>query len=604
MNLKTKYYQLEFENAAVRWIKSGNTEIVRMIYSALRDQNWGTVEPKILSENVLQNNNGFEVKAVVEYQKNNIHFQAEYKIIGDGKTLSFEMIGEALSTFQTCRVGFCVLHPIKECAGKNCTVVHPDGSGETAIFPKQISPDQPMKNVAGMEWQPAENISARLKFQGDVFETEDQRNWTDASYKTYCRSLNLPFPFGIKKGEKIIQQIILEIEGDEISDLANEEIIQFNIDKNQTFKLPELGVCNTSREEPITRKEVAILKELPLFHLRAELKLFQTNWKLELTKVVAESDKLNLPLFLVLYFSENWENERNEFKKLVAKIPVKVKHVLVVGKNHLPDNSIFKEVQPGIKKLFPDAKIGSGVNAYFAELNRNRPKSKKTDFINFTISPQVHAFDNASLVENMEAQKYAVESAQSFFPGLPIYISPLTLKQRFNVVATSEETPIPPGELPPQVDVRQNLVFAAQWLLGSLKFVAQSGAELATFFETVGWRGFIQGDFEPSIPEKFSAKKGDVFPVYQLLKELVGFDEVLFSESRAPVKTDGIVLQSKEETKLLMANFTDDPQEIIIYGLHKIDSAKTLFGKQNVTFENETVLPPNSVVVLRKKRAK
>ena len=29
---------------------------------------------------------------------------------------------------------------------------------------------------------------------GDVFEMEDQRNWTDASFKTYCTPLRQPFP--------------------------------------------------------------------------------------------------------------------------------------------------------------------------------------------------------------------------------------------------------------------------------------------------------------------------------------------------------------------------------------------------------------------------
>ena len=39
--------------------------------------------------------------------------------------------------------------------------------------------------------------------QGDVFETEDQRNWTDASFKTYCPPLRLPFPRPFEDGEEI-----------------------------------------------------------------------------------------------------------------------------------------------------------------------------------------------------------------------------------------------------------------------------------------------------------------------------------------------------------------------------------------------------------------
>ncbi|MDX1284974.1 MAG: hypothetical protein R3182_08185, partial [Draconibacterium sp.] len=436
MLLHTKYYQLDYEKAAVRWIKSGSTEIVRMIYSAVRDHNWGTVEPKILDEEISKSENGFHVKTLVQYQQNNIHFQSEYQIIGHSKKLELVMKGKALSTFQTCRVGFCVLHPINECASNECTILHPDGSNERAIFPEFISPHQPMMNIAGMEWQPSESISAKLKFEGDIFEMEDQRNWTDASYKTYCRPLDKSFPFEVKKGEKINQKIVLEVEGDECSIIEKDETIIFKIDKNRTFQIPELGVCNTNRYDVITSSEAEVLKDLPFSHLRAELRLSEKAWKLNLARIVAESNQLDLPLFLVLYFSKNWENEWRDLVKAFQNIPVQVNHILIVGKNHLPDDEVLKNIRPKLKKLFPNAKIGNGVNAYFAELNRNRPKTELADFISFTISPQVHAFDNASLVENLEAQKHTVKSAKKYFPGKPIFVSPITLKQRFNVVAT------------------------------------------------------------------------------------------------------------------------------------------------------------------------
>jgi len=600
MILQTKYYQLNYKNAAVRWIKSGDTEIIRMIYSAVRDHNWGTIKPVILDEQVVQKDDGFEVITQVEYQQNNIHFKAEYRITGQGKTLAVKMEGEALSTFQTCRVGFCVLHPVKECAGTSCKIIHPDGSIDEAVFPKQIVPYQPMMNIAEMSWQPSRDISARLKFEGDIFEMEDQRNWTDASYKTYCRPLELPFPYEIKKGEKVFQQIILEMDADELSDRTENEPIIFKIDKNKIFKLPELGVCKTSRPEMLKDSEANILKELPFSHIRVELKLFKKEWKSNLERVTAEANKLELTLLPVLYFSENWEKEIVKFENELKKYALKSNHILIVGKNHLPNDVIFKVVKPKLKRLFPEAKIGAGVNAYFTELNRNRPNTGLENFINFTICPQVHAFDNASLVENLEAQKYALKSAQSLFPNKPISISPITLKQRFNVVATSEEPPPPPGVLPTQVDTRQNTIFAAQWLLGSLKFLAQSGAKLVTYFETVGWRGIIQGEFEPPIPEKFSAKPGDVFPIFHVLKELTEFNEVLFSDSNKPLMVDGIVLQNKNELKVLLANFSDNKKEVRLLGMGELTKGRIIFQNRKLEISEKIVLPPFDIVVIKK----
>jgi hypothetical protein len=50
----------------------------------------------------------------------------------------------------------------------------------------------------------------RLSFIGDVFETEDQRNWTDASFKTYSTPLSRPFPVSVAAGTVVRQSVLLE----------------------------------------------------------------------------------------------------------------------------------------------------------------------------------------------------------------------------------------------------------------------------------------------------------------------------------------------------------------------------------------------------------
>jgi hypothetical protein len=600
----------------VRWIEIGGIEILRMIYSAVRDNNWGTIEPEIIWEKIEEHGTGFQIEMNAKYKKNDIDFIAHYLISGTENRLVFEMNGEAKSTFMTNRAGFCVLHPIKECAGKICTVVHPDKTSETAVFPELISPIQPMKNISAMEWEPAKGITAKLQFSGDIFEMEDQRNWTDASYKTYCRPLSLPFPFEIKKGKKISQKIVLEIHG-KSQNQTGPENFSFSIDKNKTYKLPEIGVGATSRAEKLENNEAEFLTQnfrlqttgvadsnprltSPFHHLRAEIKLFENTWQKDLKRFVDEAEKLGTPLFLVLYFSQNFAKECAEFIFKAKLLSIRIGHFLIVSQNHLPDKTIFKTVFPKLKKTFPSTKIGTGVNAYFAELNRSNEICDEAEFISFAVCPQIHAFDNASLVENLEAQKYAVESAKNRFPGKPIYVSPITLKQRFNVVATSAEPPFPPGELPSQVDSRQNTIFAAQWLLGSIKYLAQSGAELLTYFETVGWRGFVQGNYEPPVPEKFQAKKGEFFPIFEAIKSLAGFSEFIPSSSSHPLIFDGLVLKSEKETKLFLFNFSAEDIEIEIEQQSNSKPLKsTIPGHNSLGKGNRIVLKPFECIVVR-----
>src|SRR5262245_20431589 len=64
-----------------------------------------------------------------------------------------------------------------------------------------------------MTHSPLPGIKAEVRFDGDVFETEDHRNWTDASFKTYVRPLALPWPYVLAKGETFAQSITLTLGG-------------------------------------------------------------------------------------------------------------------------------------------------------------------------------------------------------------------------------------------------------------------------------------------------------------------------------------------------------------------------------------------------------
>lgn len=106
------------------------------------------------------------------------------------------MDGEAHSDFEKQdRIFKRSLHPLTECSGKLCTIIHPDNTEEQLSFPVQISPHQPFRNIASLKWPIDNDLYAELHFEGDIFETEDHRNWSDASYKTYSTPLDLPFRF-------------------------------------------------------------------------------------------------------------------------------------------------------------------------------------------------------------------------------------------------------------------------------------------------------------------------------------------------------------------------------------------------------------------------
>ena len=60
---------------------------------------------------------------------------------------------------------------------------------------------------------PTEGLTVETRFEGDVFEMEDHRNWSDASFKTYSRPIGLPYPYKLTPGEPVIQSVTVTVTG-------------------------------------------------------------------------------------------------------------------------------------------------------------------------------------------------------------------------------------------------------------------------------------------------------------------------------------------------------------------------------------------------------
>jgi hypothetical protein len=221
----------------------------------------------------------------------------------------------------------------------------------------------------------------------------------------------------------------------------------------------------------------------------------------------------------------------------------------------------------------PSAKFGGGTNYYFTELNRNRPEpDTAADYLNYSVNPQVHAFDNASIAETCEALSATVETARQFVNGRSLSISPVTFKTRINPDATGPENPSLPGELPRRVDPRQMSLFGAAWTLGSFKYIAESGAvDYVTYYETTGWLGVMETEAGSPLPDKFPSTPGTVFPLYHVLADIGEFagGQVRPVKSSDPLRVEGMLLQNagNNRLRLLLANWTDQPQQVqVLFG--------------------------------------
>ena len=328
------------ENVFLRYIRVGSHEVLRGINAPIRNQNWATIAPEVSNLRVMNDGDNFKVTFDVVCQQADIDFRWKGTISGSDKgVIEFAFDGEAHSTFKRNRMGFCVLHG-PSAAGQPWLLETPDGKKSKGRFPKFISAHQPAKNLRAINHEVAHGIHARVAFEGEVFEMEDQRNWTDASFKTYCTPLEIPYPVDVPKGTKISQKIRISLDGEPTALAAGVSGVRVNNRRPEASAygslaetvltlgddesaLPLLGVQVSGEVENLTDEQLKRLKTLHLDHLRVDLALSEESFVNDLRRATGQAEELGVSLQVGLSLGDSpgfatLLNEINELQPPVS----------------------------------------------------------------------------------------------------------------------------------------------------------------------------------------------------------------------------------------------------------------------------------------------
>lgn len=527
MQFRTGPFVVCYEKGFLRYLQYGNAEILRMVYFAFRDENWGTLPYELADQAIYVGESSFSVR----YQCFNVAegrrvFRWNAEIVGsaDGE-ITFTLEGTALETIRKNRAGFCIHHPVREVAGEPVEITTPDGAKYKGIFPANIAPDNPFRGISAMRWRCGDNWYS-LSFSGDVFETEDQRNWTDASFKTFCTPLDEPFPVELSTGQQIRQQVVFRPE----RRAAPVVIGQHTVELTTTGPpLPRLPV-GTFLPIDATNASAALdtLEALGFTHYRLDLLPGQPQWREVLRRAIDLLKARPARLELALHLTPGMEAEA---ELVLDHLAGEEGSIWSIGLYPAPWGNWNDRAEALLEKWqrrYPGVVLGLGTDYNFAEVNRNRVAPGLTGFVSFGIQPQEHAFDDLSLIENLAAQADAIESLKiAAGASCQARVSPVTLKKRFNPYATD------PRQLAlsqhAQTDARLHAPFGAVWTLGSIRYLAQSGCSSATYFQGIGPLGIIGENLTPT-------------PVYEALALYHQSSPagLLASRSNAPLRADGL----------------------------------------------------------------
>ncbi len=568
-----------YDDGDIRYVKLGDHEIIRRVYGAVRDRNWGTVAGIRSAEQLAIGEETFTIHYTVEHRQDDIAFDWHCTISGSAEgVVRFRMGGQARTTFLRNRIGLCILHPIDQLAGAACVVEHMDGSRHETRLPLEISADQPVEPFSSMRalrYEVAPGMWAELRFTGEIFEIEDQRNWTDASLKTFSTPFHLPVPVEIPAGTRIEQEVTLGLHYDAGADqdlLANRDttipplVLSVDLGKPQSA-LPALGLGMASHGETLDEGALQLLQALHPAHLRVDVDATSPHAAARLEQAASEAQALGALLEVALLLPDEPETALARLQPAINRLGALAARYLVFHTRRQPTpDALAAAAQVVIPEGIPIA-VGSNSDFFFA--NAGPLPSAPFELLTFAINPQAHAFDDASVMETLSTQAVVVENARRIAGSKPVIVSPVTLRPRFNPYATGAGSQQAPNTLPPEVDARQRSQFGAAWTLGSIAYLAQGGATSITMFETTGWRGVIETAHGSPMPELFASQPGEIFPVYRVLAELAEWigAQVCAATPSDPLRLAGLALRHNGQVGVFVANLTPRPQLVSVRGV-------------------------------------
>ena len=270
---------------------------------------------------------------------------------------------------------------------------------------------------------------------------EDQRNWSDASFKTYSRPLAIPFPYAIAAGERVRQTVRIDVRDVAPPRACRPTTIVVRLEVGGPVF--ELGLGAATAPDPAPARAECRHRAAVL----VELDLRTPNWRAALA---ARSDVGSAAR------RARDRHVRRPVRRARGRAGAAWRRRPASRASACSRQTCTSRMPPLLTALRSalaaagvHAPVVGGSRAHFTELNREwEVIPRDVDGVAFSTTPLFHSLGTEQLVESVAVQRTIARQAVRLADGLPVHIGPVTLRPRFNDVATT----------PPPTPTREDLV--------------------------------------------------------------------------------------------------------------------------------------------------
>ena len=462
-------FTLDLAEAAVRNITYKGAQLIDLLYTAIRPWDWSTLVADSHTEDVKVNGADCIV-TISDTFAGALEAQTIITLTTDN-TFSVDYQLEGLAEYSVNRWGICLCLHSGDWMGSKV-----NSSGNTYTLLQDISPQRVVDGVTQglfpaateMHFMAPDQRFIKATSTGKVLEAEDQRNWTDNTYKIYSGSLSEPRPFVTSSGSIWKQSIKFEVGAPSGAATDPAKIVVREIEA-----LPSIGLqFNT---EPLLSPDdlEKALVLLDIDHLRV-------NEESLTAQKIATTSSSGLILEAALLSSNGGAELQAEVTKLSQRVPAGSRILIqregreIVEATDLPKNESLSSYIPGS-------------DAYLVDLHRNKYEFGSS--VSYSMVPTVHSADTETIFKTLYTQRESIEFAQKYLAP-QVFISPITFSTRGNPeTGHSRDERINFANLDAASRIRT--IEGAAWTLGSIFALASAGAFSGSWHELFGESGVI-----------------------------------------------------------------------------------------------------------------
>ena len=562
---------LVLSDGAIRGLSWHGTEVVRGISCPIRDANWATYVSVLVDETVKETPNEFEISQVRLVADGTLRIALHYKGNSDGTFIATTEMA-ARDEFVTNRAGFTLLHPLQDVVDTPLSIIHPDRSITASHFPLLISPEQVAAGIAGLRYC-VNGIDTEISFDGEVFEMEDQRNWGDASFKTYCRPLSLPMPYRLSAGEIRRQKIHVQLAGEPHGSAAGAARSGGTLELQPCVgNVPHIAVAVDDSSIPDQAAQICARAVNPQI-LQLRMTPDTAPRVCEDASTLVSARPAEIELEVIVPAADDPEISLAKVAAECKKASLTVARVLALPESYLrsyqpsgpwPASPAPQDFIEQARRSFPGAEIGSGVLTYFTELNRCRPATALCDYIGHGVTAITHAADDRSVIEALEGLSHIYRSAGALAGGRDYRLGLVTIGMRSNpygsgVMENGLQTRIAMAG----ADPRQRGLFAAALAVGAVAATEGHKVSSLALSALVGPFGAIyrrEAWAQPGYDESGTAIVYPIFHVLRFMSAMGGAPRLLMRSAGKGIA--GVASQDRSGIRLIIANLGTDVSHI------------------------------------------